>query len=398
MTTATHNYGWLMPDPGGSANTWGNVLNGTTQAIDAKLWSLNAQLTVNRMIISRGPDSGPYGDILFQNYGSTQVRWQLAESSEAEGAGNTGTNFFLTAYDNSGSFLGNVFEVIRATQTVNFSQAVTVGTTLSVGGGATVGTLSVAGNVLCGTALYPCYGPAPDWYFFQSGGYHIQNLATSWSQRWNTANGVWDWVGPSGDLMVLDGGGALTVTSDFTTLSGNLHVRAASSGNSNIWFTRNDSAQMGVVYYDIGAGNIIVQNQVGGGWAQINGSANFIVNGTALKPGGGAWLDSSDARIKTITGSYSSGLDQISKLNPVRFRYKGNDGDAHALVKGKEFIGLVADEAMRAMPELVSLGEGEVDGRRVNDLKMLDPSAIIYALINAVKELKAEIEELKGAR
>ena len=34
MTTATHNYGWLMPDPGGSANTWGNTLNGTTQAID----------------------------------------------------------------------------------------------------------------------------------------------------------------------------------------------------------------------------------------------------------------------------------------------------------------------------------------------------------------------------
>ena len=39
MTTATHNYGWLMPDPGGSANTWGNALNGATQAIDSQLWN-----------------------------------------------------------------------------------------------------------------------------------------------------------------------------------------------------------------------------------------------------------------------------------------------------------------------------------------------------------------------
>jgi hypothetical protein len=37
MTTTTANYGWQMPDPGGSANTWGNTLNSTTQAIDAQV-------------------------------------------------------------------------------------------------------------------------------------------------------------------------------------------------------------------------------------------------------------------------------------------------------------------------------------------------------------------------
>lgn len=37
--TTTANYGWQMPDPGGSANTWGNTLNATTQAIDAQVYS-----------------------------------------------------------------------------------------------------------------------------------------------------------------------------------------------------------------------------------------------------------------------------------------------------------------------------------------------------------------------
>ena len=37
--TTTANYGWQMPDPGGSANTWGNTLNATTQAIDAQVFA-----------------------------------------------------------------------------------------------------------------------------------------------------------------------------------------------------------------------------------------------------------------------------------------------------------------------------------------------------------------------
>ena len=51
----------------------------------------------------------------------------------------------------------------------------------------------------------------------------------------------------------------------------------------------------------------------------------------------------------------------------VRFTLQGQrHGDTHALVKGKQFIGLVADEAMRGpCPEMVTLSEGEIDGRKV---------------------------------
>lgn len=37
--TTTPNYGWTMPDPGASANTWGATLNATTQKIDAQVYT-----------------------------------------------------------------------------------------------------------------------------------------------------------------------------------------------------------------------------------------------------------------------------------------------------------------------------------------------------------------------
>ena len=74
MTTATHNYGWLMPDPGGSANTWGNTLNGTTQAIDAQVQRINNQVGPSTLSTSRGPDGGAYGAVEFWNNGTTQAR------------------------------------------------------------------------------------------------------------------------------------------------------------------------------------------------------------------------------------------------------------------------------------------------------------------------------------
>ena len=280
-----------------------------------------------------------------------------------------------------------------------FSQAVTVGAGLNVNGAVNVASnVGVSGSIAAGTVLFPCLLSATDWWFGISGNLRINNWAANWYDAWNVTNGMRTWNGSSGVLMALDASGQLSTVGDIWTTSGNIHVQAASGGSANLWLTRNDGAALGVVYYDMANQIVAMQNQIGGGQARIDGVANFQINGNALKPGGGAWLATSDARIKTVTGSYSAGLDEISKLNPVRYRYKGNDGDAHTLVKGKEFIGLVADEAMRAMPELVSLGEGEIDGRQVNDLKTLDPTAIIYALINSVKELKAELEELKAAR
>ena len=88
-----------------------------------------------------------------------------------------------------------------------------------------------------------------------------------------------------------------------------------------------------------------------------------------------------------MRGDYGSGLAEVTALNPVRYTFKGND-EAHKIAadSGKEFIGLVAQDAEQFMPEMVTQAEGEIDGAKVHDLRMLDPSALTFALVNCIKD------------
>jgi len=125
-------------------------------------------------------------------------------------------------------------------------------------------------------------------------------------------------------------------------------------------------------------------------------AVNLTLSGTGAKPGGGLWADSSDARIKNVVGDYTSGLAAVKMLNPVCYAFKGND-DRHT-ANGKEYIGLVAQDVETVMAEMVTKQRGTIDGQVIDDLRMLDPSALVFALVNCVKELSARIEALEAAR
>ncbi len=70
--------------------------------------------------------------------------------------------------------------------------------------------------------------------------------------------------------------------------------------------------------------------------------------------GGGSWSNSSDARLKDITGEYSKGLDAIKKLSPVTFYYK--EDNPRGLSSDQEYVGFVAQEVQEVLPEAVSKG------------------------------------------
>jgi hypothetical protein len=132
-------------------------------------------------------------------------------------------------------------------------------------------------------------------------------------------------------------------------------------------------------------------------------TGNLTISGEGYKAVAGPWVAASDERIKTVHGNYLHGLKELKQLQPIRYSFNGNDSmlhqssvSDHAEVVGKEFVGLVAQEAEVAMPELVESVTGWIDDKQVDDYRMFDPNALTYALINAVKELSTEVDSLKA--
>ncbi len=116
------------------------------------------------------------------------------------------------------------------------------------------------------------------------------------------------------------------------------------------------------------------------------GANYLVVNGAAAKPGGGSWSTWSDAKLKTIKGKFNKGLNEIIKLQPVRYSYK--KGNQINLPDDKDYVGLIAQDVRQVFPEAVSEGK---DG-----FLQLDFNPVNNALINAIKELKAENERLRS--
>ncbi|MFM9108610.1 MAG: tail fiber domain-containing protein [Chloroflexota bacterium] len=91
---------------------------------------------------------------------------------------------------------------------------------------------------------------------------------------------------------------------------------------------------------------------------------------------------SSDATLKTAIEPIGQGLDLVSALNPVRFGWK----DAERFGPQRE-IGLLAQEVREVVPEVVGINS---DGTL-----SVDYPKLAAPLIAAVKELRAEVAELR---
>lgn len=103
---------------------------------------------------------------------------------------------------------------------------------------------------------------------------------------------------------------------------------------------------------------------------------------SAAKPGTTTWQTTSDLRLKDIGGPFEPGLEAIARLNPVRFHYKPGNPRGHDAQP--EYVGFVAQEVQPVIPESISAGaDGYLD---------FNMHAVNVALVNAVKELKAQHE------
>ena len=102
----------------------------------------------------------------------------------------------------------------------------------------------------------------------------------------------------------------------------------------------------------------------------VNGSFSGIVTATEVNA-------TSDINLKKNIHTVDDALETIGSLRGVSFDWKDT---------GKSSYGVIAQELEEVLPELVKQGE----------VKSVNYNGLIGVLIEAIKELKAEIEELKS--
>ncbi|MBN1227332.1 MAG: tail fiber domain-containing protein, partial [Deltaproteobacteria bacterium] len=105
----------------------------------------------------------------------------------------------------------------------------------------------------------------------------------------------------------------------------------------------------------------------------------------AGKPDGASWATSSDIRLKDIHDDYEYGLTEISLITPVRFSYK--EENELGLPSGQELIGLVAQEVQEVIPDAVTEDD--------NGYLRLNADPVFWAMLNAIKELTSQVQDLK---
>jgi hypothetical protein len=130
-------------------------------------------------------------------------------------------------------------------------------------------------------------------------------------------------------------------------------------------------------------GGIQVRNYSFNDYTAGNGGRAIQCLGTLFVDGIGTFTgdvtaNTSDRRLKTNIIPLTYGLADILKLNPVSYNWK--DG-----TNGKQF-GFIAQEVQEVMPDAVK--DGEYLG--------LEKDAIYSALVNAIKEQQAQINDLKS--
>ena len=231
-------------------------------------------------------------------------------------------------------------------------------------------------------------------------------------------------------------GGTLTDALNGTTAtfsstlsgSGQSQVHAIGAGNASFVVFDNANHATGTFGWQSATANALsLTNASTGNGISLDGASAFNIlggTGVATKPGGGNWTAPSDSRIKTVLDDYEPGLDQVLQLHPVIYTYLGNDtptADVNAMIGGGDasprvagppypgsphyraaetqtpFVGFIAQELETIFPGMVSQNEGFIDGEPVSDLRNIDVSNLIYALVNAVKTLAARVAELEDA-
>jgi hypothetical protein len=172
----------------------------------------------------------------------------------------------------------------------------------------------------------------------------------------------------------------LTVSSGGITASGQTVTATTFAGNAT---SASTSANL-----SFGSANQVVFKNGSNNGAT---SSNLTFDGTNLSVGGDITAFASDERLKTNIEPLENALDKVLALNG--FTYNFNEtGQSLGFDGSIRYVGVSAQEVQKVLPEAIK--PAPVDSNYIT----VQYEKIVPLLIEAIKELKQEINELKGVK
>lgn len=130
---------------------------------------------------------------------------------------------------------------------------------------------------------------------------------------------------------------------------------------------------------------MIIRNDGKVGFGTLNPLAKLHVNGGIIAA---SVQGPSDIRFKKNIVPLQDALSKVTALNGYNYEWRTNEFPDRAFKKGTD-MGLIAQEVEKVFPEVVFTASDEMQS------KSIDYSKLVPALVESIKELKAEVDLLK---
>lgn len=176
----------------------------------------------------------------------------------------------------------------------------------------------------------------------------------------------------------------------YTALTASLS--ATSGGYAQLQAVSSAGSSFGLLALNPGGGNVSVNTNSASYALDVNGAAHAS-----------SFPTSSDARFKENLTPLVNTLDRILRLGTYNFTWRKNYAGYDQFLYGDGTpvmqIGFVAQEVEAEFPELISRWRHTgKDGIITDDAYSVDYARMVPILVQAIRELRAEVTELRGGR
>jgi len=172
--------------------------------------------------------------------------------------------------------------------------------------------------------------------------------------------------------------------------SGTSNGGSMAYGNNGYWNGSADKAittgySQIVALNDNGTGRVIVVTTSGTSSA---GATISYTAGPYVSAGNTSWTNSSDERLKNITGLITNGLESVNTLRAAKYTWKDD-------ATNKPKVGLIAQDVQKVLPEAVETFN-KYNSEDTTEYLGVTYTEVIPLLVAAIQELSAKVTALEA--